>query len=97
MSETTTNGFGALLKRHRLAAGITQEGLAERAGISARAVSDLERGGGARRGWRRSRCFPRRWRSLPSCGRTYSRRPDRAPTLAPRPAPPSDYRCHLPP
>ena len=38
--------FGALLKRHRLAAGLTQEGLAERAGISPRAVSDLERGGG---------------------------------------------------
>ncbi len=40
------DGFGALLRRHRLLAGLTQEGLAERAGISARAVSDLERGGG---------------------------------------------------
>ncbi len=37
--------FGSLLKRYRLAAGLTQEGLAERAGISARAVSDLERDG----------------------------------------------------
>ena len=46
MGATMTNGFGALLKRHRLAVGLTQEGLAERAGISARAVSDLERGGG---------------------------------------------------
>jgi predicted ATPase/DNA-binding XRE family transcriptional regulator len=36
-------GFGALLRRHRLAAGLTQEALAERAGISARAISDLER------------------------------------------------------
>jgi predicted ATPase/DNA-binding XRE family transcriptional regulator len=36
--------FGALLRRHRLAAGLTQEGLAERAGVSARTVSDLERG-----------------------------------------------------
>ncbi|WP_327582237.1 helix-turn-helix domain-containing protein [Nonomuraea sp. NBC_00507] len=35
--------FGATLKRLRLAAGLTQEALAERAGISARAVSDLER------------------------------------------------------
>ena len=35
--------FGALLKRHRLAAGLTQEALAERAGLSAKAVSDLER------------------------------------------------------
>src|SRR5690349_791272 len=36
--------FGALLKRQRLARGLTQEALAERAGLSARAISDLERG-----------------------------------------------------
>ena len=36
--------FGAILKRHRLAAGLTHDGLAERAGLSARAISDLERG-----------------------------------------------------
>jgi predicted ATPase len=36
--------FGAALKRYRLAAGLTQEALAERARLSARAVSDLERG-----------------------------------------------------
>ena len=35
--------FGELLRRRRLAAGLTQETLAERAGISAKAVSDLER------------------------------------------------------
>ena len=36
--------FGAVLKNHRLAAGLTQEQLAEVAGISTRGVSDLERG-----------------------------------------------------
>ncbi|HUG16324.1 MAG TPA: helix-turn-helix domain-containing protein, partial [Thermomicrobiales bacterium] len=36
--------FGALLKRFRLAAGLTHEGLAERSGLSVRAISDLERG-----------------------------------------------------
>src|SRR5438067_12133459 len=36
--------FGALLKRYRLAAGLTHEGLAERARLSARTISDLERG-----------------------------------------------------
>lgn len=36
--------FAALLKRHRRNAGLTQEELAERAGLSARAISDLERG-----------------------------------------------------
>jgi transcriptional regulator with XRE-family HTH domain len=36
--------FGALLRRYRLAAGLTQEALAMRAGLSTRAISDLERG-----------------------------------------------------
>ena len=36
--------FGALLRRHRLAAGLSQAALAERAGLSLRGVSDLERG-----------------------------------------------------
>jgi predicted ATPase/DNA-binding XRE family transcriptional regulator len=36
--------FGTLLRRHRLAAGLTQEELAERAGVSQRSISDLERG-----------------------------------------------------
>src|SRR2546428_2748693 len=36
--------FGVMLKRHRLDAGLTPESLAERAGLSARAISDLERG-----------------------------------------------------
>jgi transcriptional regulator with XRE-family HTH domain len=38
------NAFGDLLRRHRLAARLTQEELAERAGLSARGLSDLERG-----------------------------------------------------
>ncbi|MBA2557219.1 MAG: helix-turn-helix domain-containing protein, partial [Chloroflexi bacterium] len=37
-------GFAQLLRQHRLAASLTQEELAERAGISARGISDLERG-----------------------------------------------------
>jgi len=36
--------FGPVLSRYRLAAGLTQEELAERAGLSVRAISDLERG-----------------------------------------------------
>jgi predicted ATPase/transcriptional regulator with XRE-family HTH domain len=36
--------FGELLRRLRQAAGLTQEALAERARVSARAISDLERG-----------------------------------------------------
>jgi len=38
------SGFGTLLRRHRTAAGLSQEALAERAGLSTRAISDLERG-----------------------------------------------------
>src|SRR5215212_10116018 len=36
--------FGDLLRRHRTAAALSQEELAERAGVSVRALSDLERG-----------------------------------------------------
>ncbi|HEU0113982.1 MAG TPA: helix-turn-helix domain-containing protein, partial [Thermomicrobiales bacterium] len=36
--------FGALLKHHREAAALSQEGLAERSGFSVRGISDLERG-----------------------------------------------------
>jgi predicted ATPase/DNA-binding XRE family transcriptional regulator len=36
--------FGELLRHHRRARDLTQEALAERAGVSVRAVSDLERG-----------------------------------------------------
>jgi predicted ATPase/DNA-binding CsgD family transcriptional regulator len=40
----TETGFGDLLRRYRTAAGLTQEELAERAGLSTRGISDLERG-----------------------------------------------------
>ena len=40
----TTPGFGTLLRTYRLAAGLSQETLAQRAGLSLRGVSDLERG-----------------------------------------------------
>jgi len=36
--------FGVLLLRYRMAAGLSQEDLAERAGLSRRGISDLERG-----------------------------------------------------
>jgi len=42
MTETTR--FATLLKRYRQAAGLSQEALATRAQLSARAISDLERG-----------------------------------------------------
>ncbi|MFN8511028.1 MAG: helix-turn-helix transcriptional regulator [Chloroflexia bacterium] len=40
----STGDFGALLRYFRLAASLSQETLAERAGLSVRAISDLERG-----------------------------------------------------
>src|SRR5947209_15227056 len=45
MSRTMPTSFAILLRQHRIEAGLTQEELAERARLSARAVSDLERGG----------------------------------------------------
>jgi predicted ATPase/DNA-binding XRE family transcriptional regulator len=44
MATDKTASFGDLLRHHRLATGLTQEELADRAGLSARAVQDLERG-----------------------------------------------------
>jgi len=44
VAEATTATFGRLLRQFRRDADLTQEELAERAGLSARAVSDLERG-----------------------------------------------------
>ncbi|MGD0472915.1 MAG: helix-turn-helix domain-containing protein [Candidatus Velthaea sp.] len=42
--QVPSSAFGALLRRHRLAAGLSQEALAERARMSAVGVSALERG-----------------------------------------------------
>lgn len=44
MSTATTVAFGPLLRHYRLASGLTQQELAERAGVGLRAISDLERG-----------------------------------------------------
>ena len=44
MDNVPAASFADLLRRHRIAVGLSQEALAERAGLSARAVSDLERG-----------------------------------------------------
>jgi transcriptional regulator with XRE-family HTH domain len=44
MSMMPTSPFGDLLRKYRLAAGLTQEELAERAGLSAKAITSLERG-----------------------------------------------------
>lgn len=44
MEREQPRSFAALLRRYRLAACLTQEQLAERAGLTAQAVSTLERG-----------------------------------------------------
>jgi len=44
MDADRSGGFGGLLRRRRMAAGLTQEELAARTGLSIRAIRDLERG-----------------------------------------------------
>ena len=44
MIASVASSFATLLRQHRIAAGLSQEELADRAGLSARAISDLERG-----------------------------------------------------
>jgi len=51
MATVSSQSFGDLLRHYRLAAGLTQEELADQAGLSVRGLSDLERG--ARRAPRR--------------------------------------------
>jgi non-specific serine/threonine protein kinase len=44
VSSTSASGFGATLRRYRELAGLSQEQLAERAGLSEKAIGALERG-----------------------------------------------------
>ena len=44
MGASASSPFGRLLRVHRVATGLSQERLAERAGLSLRGISDLERG-----------------------------------------------------
>jgi predicted ATPase/DNA-binding XRE family transcriptional regulator len=44
MNTTNAQAFGELLRGYRTSAGLTQEALAELAGVSVRGISDLERG-----------------------------------------------------
>jgi transcriptional regulator with XRE-family HTH domain len=44
MESTTDTAFGATFRAYRLAAGLTQEAVAERAGVSPRTIRALERG-----------------------------------------------------
>ena len=56
--------FAVLLRRYRIAAGLSQEELAERAGLSRRGISDLERGQRRRPHLatnRRIAASPKRW------------------------------------
>jgi transcriptional regulator with XRE-family HTH domain len=44
LPDTESPGLAEMVRRHRLQARLTQEALADKAGLSVRAISDLERG-----------------------------------------------------
>src|SRR5262245_33625970 len=99
MDQAEPATFGALLKRYRLRAGWTQEALAERAGVSARAVSDLERGlNRAPQRGTRDRLVEalglaaEERRGVELVARPAPRRP--RPSAPPEPRPPADARPH---
>ena len=68
MSRMTAT-FGDLLRQLRTAAALSQEELAERAGVSLRGISDLERGVRRAPHLRPCACWPMPSRSAPETGR----------------------------
>jgi tetratricopeptide (TPR) repeat protein/transcriptional regulator with XRE-family HTH domain len=79
-------GFGGLLRRHRLAVGLSQEELGERSGLTARAIADMERGRTARP-YRRSVRALADALALPDAERTLFERASRLVAPAPSAAP----------
>ena len=65
MASRDPRPLGELVRRHRAAATLSQEQLAERAGLSVRAISDLERGAHHVPGSKPCGCWP-----MPSPSRT---------------------------
>jgi len=47
MDRGASEAFGGLMRRYRIAAGLTQEELAGRSGVSPRSISEIERAGGS--------------------------------------------------
>jgi tetratricopeptide (TPR) repeat protein/transcriptional regulator with XRE-family HTH domain len=74
-------GFGGLLRRHRLAAGLTQEELGEWSGLTARAIANMECGRTARPHRRSVRALAEAL-ALPDAERTLLERASRPVTLA---------------
>ena len=58
MADPSTRPFGQALRRRRLAAGLSQEELAEQAGLSVRGVRALEAGHRSTPGRKRCGCWP---------------------------------------
>jgi predicted ATPase/DNA-binding XRE family transcriptional regulator len=92
MEVNTANRFGDLLRRYRLAAGLTQEELADRAHLSPRAISDLERGE-RQRPWRDTILMLADALQLDPPDRTRLAEAARAPrSVSPSESPPRDER-----
>jgi predicted ATPase/DNA-binding XRE family transcriptional regulator len=79
--------FRELLRQHRLAAGLAQEELAEKAGLSARGISDLERGA---RGYPHPDTVRRLASALDLCADENAVFTRAAPRPVSRPAPPTE-------
>ncbi len=88
--------LGIWLRHQRVAAGLTQEDLAQRPGMSTRAISDLERGR-TRRPYRRSlRLVAGALGLTESAGDELVARYRRSPALGPRTVPARRKKRHQP-
>src|SRR5829696_506301 len=94
MNAEGRGSFGALLRGYRMAAGLTQEALADRSRLSARGIADLERGVRRFPRFHTMRCLAEALELAPEDRVSFLAAGQRPPSSdAPEPAPVATWRC----
>jgi class 3 adenylate cyclase/tetratricopeptide (TPR) repeat protein/transcriptional regulator with XRE-family HTH domain len=94
MNAEGRGSFGALLRGYRMAAGLTQEALADRSRLSARGIADLERGVRRFPRFHTIRCLAEALERAPEDRVAFLAAGQRPPSSdAPEPAPVATWRC----
>jgi len=94
MNAEGRGSFGALLRGYRMAAGLTQEALADRSRLSARGIADLERGVRRFPRFHTMRCLAEALELAPEDRVSFLAAGQRPPSSdTPEPAPVATWRC----